>query len=181
MKSRSKRLSPTSAVAVPEGFKRLTLTGAIVPIDYSPHGKKSQNRSAAAFAPRVAPSGKRTAIAATKANPSVSGLSALKPNSCPTIQAGAVGKRRAQHGDVLAIIAKVRSGASPAKLLAAVYLSPEQREVVSRIFRGIVSGNSGFRRTKKEKKSKKNLRWRRSSGDIWRRGIRIPGSFQSRC
>jgi hypothetical protein len=163
VKSRRKESPRAESELVPEGFKRLPLTGAIVPIDYNPHGGRR----------RV---GGRSVTARVPVDKAPSLDSDRKPgaNSLAGIAAGAVGKRPATGQDVHDIIEMVRNGKNPSAIVTTVYLSHEQRQAVSAAHRKFTARSSDGKKAYFRRRN-------RAAQDIFRKGIRVSGSFQSRC
>ena len=146
-----------------EGSRKLLLTGAIVPAGYDVHNDRYRQ------AKKPGPQTTRSEKASE--NP----LSSIAPPAhLDKVPAGALGKRPATWKDVEAISAKVRLGEDASSLVAAVYLTEQQREVISAANRQYAFQFHGSKRKMK--------RWNnRGANDIFRRGIRVSGSFQGNC
>lgn len=146
---------------IAEGMRRLALTGAIVPEGYNVHKNQYD---------RTKPLQRENAICGSDHE--------SRPNAAAIpldrIAAGAVGKRPATWAEVKAIAAGVRVGADVSSFVAAILLTEPQRETIREANRQYTSQLSGPK--------SKLKRWRnRGAQDIFRRGIRVSGSYQSSC
>jgi hypothetical protein len=143
------------------GFVALALSGAVVPRGYDVHKNNyGQNLLHGQVTVR-ATAEKRVACLES-------------PKSLAKLPAGSVGKRQATWAEAKAIAAGVRVGADVSKLVAEVLLTEDQREIIREANRAQARR---FHSSKRKSKRRRN----RAAEDIYRRGIRMPGSFQSRA
>lgn len=147
--------------AIAEGTRRLALTGAIVPEGYNVHKNRYE---------RTKPLQRENAKSGSEheSRPTAPAIPLNK------IAAGAVGKRPATWSEVKAIAARVRVGADVSSLVAAILLTEPQRETIREANRQYTSQ---FNSSKNKLKHWHN----RGAQDIYRRGIRVSGSYQSTC
>jgi hypothetical protein len=163
-KAKSTKKNPRHVKPNPPQVKRdsvtLALSGAVVPRGYDVH-KNNYGQ----------PLLRRQVTAKAKVEKPVAVIA--PPKSLAAFPAGAVGKRPATWAEARAIASGVLLGADVSQLVAEVLLTEEQREIIREANRAKAAR---FQSSKRKSKRRRN----RAAEDIYRRGIRVHGSFQSR-
>jgi hypothetical protein len=150
-KKKGRPKQPSKSHGAPQ-LIRLPLTGALVPTGYDVHGSRPKRWKM---------------VGSGSANDTVRGAE-LPSHDQKNALAGTVGKRPATNEDVHAIAEIVRAGGNPGQILGRVFLNESQRKIISGANHQPLS-------------IKKLRKIRAKANDIYRRGKRLSGSFQSTC